>query len=112
METFTWAPDNGPQRTVKPRVYKAKFGDGYEQVTSAGLNPLEQEWSLSFTLLSQATYNAISDFLEARKGAEAFYWVPPGKVTAVKVRCEEWADSNPSFGLYAIQAKFHRVYEV
>ena len=42
--------DKGIQQTVKPRVLKAQFGDGYEMRVRDGINNTPREWSLHLTI--------------------------------------------------------------
>ncbi|MEQ4901993.1 phage tail protein, partial [Proteus vulgaris] len=48
METFTWCPRVNPTEDVSYNTRKAKFGDGYEQVSGNGLNSRSQKWSMEF----------------------------------------------------------------
>jgi phage-related protein len=90
MSTFTWPVDSNATVSKKPRVNNIKFGDGYEQRTSYGLNTNLQNWDLSFANREEAEANEIDDFLTARGGLESFDWTPPGEVTVRKFKCQEW----------------------
>lgn len=106
MATFTWVEDQGTSASVKPRVHSAKFGDGYQQVAKDGINNLQPEYKVKFSLLNQATYQAILDFLESHAGATAFDWTPYGR-TAGKYRCDDW---DYSFNITGdISATFRQV---
>ena len=73
---FTWRPDAMPTADVEFNVLVSQFGDGYSQATKDGLNNKVQTWPVSFTRdVSEIT--AISDFLDARGGAESFAWTNP-----------------------------------
>ena len=41
-------PDRTLSRSASPRIQKAKFGDGYEQRLSTGINPIEESYDVSF----------------------------------------------------------------
>ncbi|MDW3780578.1 phage tail protein [Kluyvera cryocrescens] len=76
IEEFTWCPRINAEADTNFRVRKAKFGDGYEQVSGDGLNPKSQEWTLNFT--GDQTYiSAIKSFLDEHNGTKAFQWKPP-----------------------------------
>ncbi|MFX0395145.1 phage tail protein, partial [Morganella morganii] len=49
IEIFTWCPRVNPTEDITYKTRRAKFGDGYEQVSGDGLNPRSQKWSLEFT---------------------------------------------------------------
>ena len=78
--------DSGHERGF--RVLEARFGDGYVQRTKDGLNTAPRTWSLTFNPVSAAIADAIETFLEARGGAEPFYWTPPRATDPVKVVCK------------------------
>jgi phage-related protein len=80
MSTFTWPVDSNATVSKKPRVNNIKFGDGYEQRTSYGLNTNLQNWDLSFANREETEANEIDDFLTARGGVESFDWTPPGEL--------------------------------
>lgn len=76
-QTFTWCVDlNGAQGGNSFNVLSAKFGDGYEQDTSVGINNRKQQWSVSKTE-KKALIEEIKAFLDAHKGAESFLWQSP-----------------------------------
>lgn len=86
--TFTWFPDASVELEIEPRVQTAKFGDGYEQRTQMGLNPILEQWSLSFTGVP-AEINAMDAFLREQGGAHSFIWKNPNEVEA-RFICRKW----------------------
>lgn len=109
MATFTWNVDTNATLTKKPRVTNIKFGDGYEQRVSYGLNTILQEWDLSFSNREESESNEIDSFLEARGGYESFDWTPPGESSSRKFKCQEWSKVAQKGGFYSISAKFEEV---
>ena len=97
MPTFTWVPDYGAKRTIKPRILQAKFGDGYSQDTRDGVNNLLEVWKLSFTRRTAAEVTAIDTFLMSAAGTSQFVWTTPRGVM-FNFKCREWEtdDSIPS----------------
>ncbi len=106
---FSWNADLGAQRSVKPTVQVTRFGDGYELRTTPVLNNTPQVWKVSFTVGPNEA-KAILDFLEARKGSEAFLWTDPMGKQRTHV-CREWASAQQQFGVYVVSASFEQVYE-
>ncbi|WP_432648697.1 phage tail protein, partial [Morganella morganii] len=49
IEVFTWCPRVNPTEDITYKTRRAKFGDGYEQVSGDGINARSQKWSLEFT---------------------------------------------------------------
>ena len=94
--------------TRKYRVNATKYGDGYEQVTPRGINVEQDEWKLKF-VLPYAAAGAVTDFLDARKGAEPFYWTPPRGVSGL-VRAGEYNRGSLQGDSETISCTFMRWY--
>lgn len=62
MTTFTYIPDFGASKKLNPKINSIKFGDGYEQRASSGLNTNPQIWNLSFSNRTDIEAEAIDDF--------------------------------------------------
>lgn len=75
-ETFSWTPLVGMNGSVKYRVLKAQFGDGYQQVAADGINNKIESWPVSFTGTVEEV-RPIKDFLDRHAGYQSFYWTPP-----------------------------------
>lgn len=110
MTTFTYQPDYSASKTMKPKVDKIQFGDGYSERYSSGLNTKLESWSVTFKR-SPSTVIAIDNFLTARGAVEAFNWTTPLGRAATFV-CEEWSVSYDSPGWSTLQATFNEVPEV
>lgn len=107
--TFDWFPDASIEVSHDPKVTIAKFGDGYEQRMSLGLNADLQKWSLNFSG-NRTRIDAIDQFLRARKGAESFTWVNPDSET-IKVVCRSWKKKRERAALVSISCTFEQVPE-
>ena len=106
---FAWFPDEGSTENIKPSVTSNKFGDGYEQRTTQGINSEVITWTLSFTANNTDSL-PIRAFLRARGAKDAFQWVNPFGELGLYV-CRDWTSSKVSPSLVKIDAKFDRVYE-
>lgn len=113
MATFpSIAISYGAAKASKPKLRTAKFGDGYEQRVSFGLNQNPKEWSVSWNYLSEADADTIENFLNARAvDAASFDWTPPDEATSYKWVCEEWSKSIDYPTLSTIKATFRQVFE-
>ena len=109
MATFSWVPDFGYDTDYTPRSRSANFGGGYSQVSGDGINPFNNQWSLTFGLRNQAERDGIINFLKPKGDWEIFDWVTPNGDT-IKVRCLKFKDSQPSFGNFTITATFKQEY--
>jgi len=108
-ELFTWVPDRGTSTKSKPRVLRAKFGDGYEQRAPDGLNSNNKSWSLVFVNRPEAEGTAITAFLDDKLGATSFLYSPPDDITQYTVICPDWTAVVPAVGVTSISAKFEEV---
>lgn len=76
MSTFTWKHDRNPGGDVSFRNIETKFGDGYSQIAPDGINTRVESWPLTFTGVAD-TITQVTNFLDARRGAEPFGWTSP-----------------------------------
>ena len=109
-------PDKALSRTAKPRVQLAKFGDGYEQRLSTGINPLEETFDVSFINRPRVEADDIIAFFENKKGVTNFSFTIPdtnsgGNERIIKVVCEDWDLTYENAEASSVTATFRRVYE-
>ncbi|MBO9552234.1 phage tail protein [Pseudomonas sp.] len=84
----------------------ANFGDGYELRRSAGLQPFRREWGVRWSLLSEDKRNTLRDFLNARRGVEAFQCSIPGEGDLRVICAEPPSVIHLSYNLYTLTATF------
>ena len=112
MATFpSITPTYGLQKRSSPVVRTVRFGDGYEQRTSLGLNQNPKVYNLTFEV-SETDSDPIETFLDARAADNAsFDFTPPGEDSSSKFVCEQWSKSIPYLNRATIQATFREVFE-
>lgn len=112
MATFPdYQPTYSASKKSQPQVRVTKFGDGYEQRISMGLNIDPKEWSLTFDVTDEDA-DVIEAFLEARANdAENFSWTPPATETAYKWVCPNWDRELYEFQRSRINVTFRQVFE-
>ena len=112
MATFpSITPTYNAQKNNQPNVRTVRFGDGYEQRLTFGLNQNAKRWSLTFEV-SETDADTIETFLDARASDNAsFDWQPPGGSTTYKWVCEQWTKSIPYNNRATINATFRQVFE-
>lgn len=84
---FTWDIDSSSSETTTHNVNITKFGDGYEQVTSFGINNSRKSWQCSKTDTKQEI-DKIHQFLLATQGVMPFYFTPIKNEPRIKVRLD------------------------
>ena len=108
--TFAWVPSYGSAVTMKPNVTPTKFGDGYEQRTTSGINNNPRKWQIVFGSRANATADAIEAFLSARGAVQCFNWTP-SHGNAGKWVCREWTVQQTGPFTRSVQCIFEEVFE-
>lgn len=78
LKTFTWCVDAGATEEIELKTNVTQFGDGYEQVSSIGINNARESWPLSVTGRSDKT-KAVRQFLLDHKGLTPFIMTIDGE---------------------------------
>lgn len=109
-------PDKTMQQQSKPKVYKATFGDGYEQRIAQGINNIAETYSVSFVNRTNEDIDDIITFLDSKNGVTSFAFTLPdsnagGGERTIRVICEDYSRTYSYDEFYGCQATFRRVYE-
>ncbi|MGM8939021.1 phage tail protein [Psychrobacter glaciei] len=72
LRNFTWCVNAGATQDTQLVTNSVKFGDGYEQLSSFGINNTRTSWQVAKTAYL-AEIDAIYDFLIEHKGVTPFY---------------------------------------
>lgn len=75
MRSFTWDIDASSSENTAHSVNKVQFGDGYEQVSSFGINNKRKAWQCSKQSY-KSTIDDIYNFLGSTQAVEPFYFQP------------------------------------
>lgn len=110
MATFTAKPSYSSRLKVKPRVLTAKFGEGYEQSVSDGINDSPRHFELQFNVLTESVGNSIEDFFKDNATAiTPFDWTPPTGA-AGRFKCNEHTRTYSSGFSSNINCTFFEVF--
>nr|WP_303201946.1 phage tail protein [Hafnia paralvei] len=90
METFRWKIDPDMGVDSEPQVSVAKFGDGYEQRRSSGLNSNLEKYSVTIRVKRDEA-RFLRDFLNRHAGVKCFLWTPPYSYQPIRVVCRKWS---------------------
>ncbi len=112
MATFpSITPTYGVQKRSNPQIRTVRFGDGYEQRLTVGLQQNPKTFQLTFEV-SETDADTIETFLDARADDNAsFDFTPPGEGSSSKFVCESWSKSIPYLNRASISATFRQVFE-
>ena len=114
---------NSPKNPVLT-LDKVQLGDGYEQVTLAGINPVQQVFDLSFAKRRRVIAVAMDRFFRGeplgsiyyRDPSQWFWWLPPYPLAQensqpIKVRCEKWSAVPVEWDSVNVTAQFIESFE-
>lgn len=111
MTTFSYTASYGAAVTEQPNVRSIKFGDGYEQRATFGINNRPRRWDLQFRSRDNTDANAIIAFFQDANGVDYFNWTPPYG-SAGKWLCRSWNRTVVSNGISDITATFEEVFDL
>ena len=97
-------------RTLKPALFMARFGDGYQQSAPQGINNNPEKWDLQYRFNEQADANALLAFLDTQNGYTAFSWRSPRGPNPIRVLCQTYSDITKTGAAYTLMATFQQVY--
>jgi len=106
---FVWSPKINATGTTKFDVLVAPFGDGYKQTAANGINNRTESWPLTF-VGDEEKIKAIKRFLDARQGAESFWWTPPLS-DPILVKAGEYATTPNGGGVYTLTVTFEQDFQ-
>lgn len=98
LREFTWCLDAGGSRTTNFVNNSVQFGDGYEQVSSVGINAIRETASYSVSD-KIAVVNAAYKFLRDHRGIEPFIlnvggeigtYRTVGEIVRTHVKADRW----------------------
>lgn len=104
-DQFTWDAVSA-SRSIKPNVYTAAFGDGYEQNAPKGINFMPETWTLQFKPKSQAVAESIVAFLKSMGAYQKFTWTPPNSTVQSLWLCKEFQDKKDPGNVTMVTATF------
>jgi phage-related protein len=96
MDTFDFAVLNSVPNEPEIRVVETQYGDGYEQVSEAGINDAVDKITLTcaFAPKDQAEAERLQAFLRRNGRAKVFLWKQPWNAIAQKWRLESWTKTS------------------
>ncbi len=105
-------PDFEASKRSQPVVRTVRYGDGYEQRLTYGLNQNPKVWTLQWLYRTTTDADAIEAFFDARAADnESFDWSPPDDASTYKWVCESWDRVLTNPNRTTINATFRQVFE-
>lgn len=113
---FFFIPTYSSKIPTENKVISAKFGDGYEQRTSAGLNTFSQSCRMVFQSRSNREMKAIMTFVQDRAGVYPFEILIPDQFINNQPNqkyVSPSAEETPvSYGLFDVNVTMNRVFDL
>lgn len=108
VKTFNWMTEREMDTTITYRVIETKFGDGYTQTATEGINTKDQQYAIRVNAKSKVA-SEIMDFFDEHQGYKAFLWKPPlGKLALY--RCVDPTPKAQGGDLWLITGTFVKSY--
>ena len=108
-EVFNWSPRVGSSGDDQPDVLESKFGNGYSQRLSVGINNVAGAYTVSFTG-GEAYIKPIREFFKRHKGANHFLWTPPLEVQGAFITTGGWQLQTHGNKKYTLSTTFEQVF--
>lgn len=108
IQTFPWRLERDIDPTFKYRVNEAKFGDGYTQRSTDGINTRDESWSIKMHGNGKRT-KEVMDFFDAHAGWKSFFWTPPLGTLGLYVASDPKYDAQGG-DVWTVTATFTKVY--
>jgi phage-related protein len=110
---FIWESNNSSEVSNKPAINLVKFGEGYEQRSTDGINNNLLRFNLVLEGRDKNETRAILHFLHKRRGVFPFFYRLPfpynfdtSQNYPKRFVCEEWAMKTIFFNNYTITTTF------
>lgn len=109
-------PDKALTKKSKPKLLRAKFGDGYEQRIADGINTQQETYTLSFKRRPKDFIDDVGDYLASTNGVTSFnIALPKGNSGSgyfiIKVVCEDFNINYEYDDYFTLTTTLKRVYE-
>jgi len=108
IQTFKWRSAYGTNPSYKADIRSFEFGDGYQQVSPKGLNPVRQEVTVVLPGLTKEGRKEVLAFLAANAG-KPFLYAHDGDEPK-KYMCDEWNERKHGPNVYEINATFKQLF--
>lgn len=110
MRHFGWKLNQNSNETTTASTQFVRFGDGYEQAASFGINNISKAWQASITD-KKPIIDEIYRFLISTKNVEVFTIAPVEGEPTIKVRCvEDITRNHVGASVWTIQFKLKQAF--
>lgn len=109
MQVFDWRMDMGATADVAHSVNVVRFGDGYEQRHSMGINNRRVTWSGTKTGDLNSVIKPIMQFIDSHAGVRPFLWTDPHGKTAAYT-CSGYSTPQRKGNFWQISLKFEQFF--
>lgn len=111
---FDYTPSYSSQVAIKPRMNLVRFGDGYVQRNTMGINIFPKVYQLQFNGITSAQADAMEQLLILAAGGTINFKLPPAKPEDpyIKWICPEgWTRTKADLNSENFVCVFEQVFE-
>jgi phage-related protein len=117
MAVAVFTPPCGPSTSgtssaSEARVLTAQLGDGYQQITSDGINTIRETLTLNWDGLPKADMQTLDNFMASQLGYLAFQYTAPGAAVPKLWRCAKWGKTPTGPASWSFQATLIQSFDV
>lgn len=106
------APDTNIKRSRKPNLKIAKFGDGYSQRTTFGLNQVATELKLTYTNITENEKIDLEEFITDHDRGQAFEYTLPDEPDPRQWHIVSWDVTYVKFGIFNVEINLEENFDI
>lgn len=99
-------------RSIKYRVLKAQFGNGYAQVAPDGINCKVENWNIRYENIEKVDRDTVVDFLDTVAGWDLITWTPTNDTLekTYRVTAEGYSEQSMAGTIFTISFNLEQVF--
>lgn len=106
------SPDTGIDRSGKPNIKEAKYGDGYSQRISIGINQVPITVNLAYSNISATEKQTLENFINEHAAGQAILWAMPDEYLQRKWYISDWNITYVKYGIFNVKMTLQEVFDV
>lgn len=101
----------GTRQSVRRRTKRVKLGEGHSARARAGMNNVQQVWSLRWDDMTLENKDLLKDFFDDLGDVDHFRWTPVGGDTELKFVANSFEASANMYDSWDIVVEVEQVYD-
>lgn len=105
-------PSYGTDLTQKPERKRLRYGDGYSQRKTDGINSNPQEWNVVWDNIPEADGETLRAFFEDQGGVEIVLWTPFGQAEELKFSNDDFRLRPSGYGIVTCSVRLEQEFDL